>query len=126
MRNYAAGLSLFAILIILFGFLNGKITAESFQYISLPGLLYAVLKSLVVVLVLLLALAASLPLLVIDIVLLLFTNYDFATLKGVWGVAWDGVTMDWFWTETSGSSVFFGALILLLISGFFARGRRRS
>lgn len=125
MRNYAAGLSLFAILIILFGFLNGKITGESFQYISLPGLLYAVLKSLVVVFVLLLSLAAAIPLLLIDIVLLLFTNYDFELIQSVYGVVWDGVTLGWFWTETSGSSIFFGALILLLISGFFARGRRR-
>jgi len=121
MRRYASGLFLFAILLLIFGFISGKISGESFQYISLPGLLFAVLKSLVLVLVLLLAIAASVPAFFIDLLLFLFTSYDFAVLKGIWNVCWDGVTMDWFWTETSGSSVFFGAIILMLISGLLMR-----
>lgn len=126
MRRYAAGLALFAILILVFGFINGKITGASFQTISLAGLLFAVLKSLLLVLILLLAVGASIPLLIIDILLLLFTEYGFALINGVWDVVWGRVTIGWFWTETSGSSLFFGALILLLLSGFFMRGRRRN
>jgi len=61
MRRYALGLFVFSTLIILFGFTSRKISGESFQYISFPGLFYAVVKALVVVLVLLLAIAASIP-----------------------------------------------------------------
>ena len=121
MRRYASGVFLFAILILIFGFINGKISGESFQYISLPGLLFAVLKSLVIVLVLLLAIAASIPAFFIDLLLFLFTSYNFEVLKGIWNVCWDGVTIGWFWTETSGSSIFFGAIILMLISGLLMR-----
>lgn len=124
MRRYATGLLLFSIFIIVFGFITGKISVESFQYISIPGLLFAVLKSLIVVLVLLLAVAASVPAFVIDIILLFFTSFDFVLLGSIWEVCWNGVTIDWFWTETSGSSLFFGGLILLIISSLLMRGRR--
>lgn len=125
MRRYALGLVLFSVFILVFGFITGKISSESFQYISIPGLFFAVVKSLVVVLILLLALAASVPAFLIDFILLFLTDYDFPLLSNIWGVCWDGVTLNWFWTETSGSSIFFGALILLLISGAFSRRRRR-
>jgi len=124
MRRYATGLLIFSILILVFGFLFGKITLESFQYISLPGLLFAVLKSLVVVLVLLLTLAAAVPLFLIDLVLFLLAGYDFELLNNLWAICWKGVTMGWFWTETSGSSIFFGAIILLIISSAMTRRRR--
>ena len=67
--RYTTGLFLFAILILFFGFVYDKITFESLQYISVPGLLMAVVKSLVVVLVLLLSLAISTAALVIDLIL---------------------------------------------------------
>lgn len=121
MRRYVTGLLLFSILIIIFGLITGKITVESFQVISLPGLLFAVLKSLVVVLVLLLGLAAALPGIVIDIVLLFVSTYSFPITGNLWSVCWEGVTLDWFWTQTSGSSLFFGALILAIISGLLLR-----
>jgi len=124
MRRYALGLFIFAIFIILFGFANGKISGESFQYISFPGLFYAVLKSLVIVLILLLAIGASAFAFFIDLLLLIFTTYDFPILGNIWNVCWDGVTIGWFWTETSGSSLFFGAVVLLLISGVLMRRRR--
>jgi hypothetical protein len=124
MRRYAAGLFLFSIFIIVFGFISGKITTESFQYISLSGLLFAILKALIVVLILLLALAATIPTFFIDLVLLFFTSYNFAIVGNLWAICWKGVTIGWFWTETSGSSLFFGALILLLISSLLYRRRR--
>ncbi|PHN01572.1 hypothetical protein [Flavilitoribacter nigricans] len=123
MRRYALGLVLFSVFILVFGFITGKISSESFQYISIPGLFFAVVKSLVVVLVLLLALMASIPSFLIDFILLFVTDYDFPILSNLWNVCWDGVTLNWFWTETTGSSLFFGALILLLISGAFSRRR---
>ena len=124
MKRYVTGLLIFSILIIIFGLITGKITVESFQVISLPGLLFAVLKSLVVVLVLLLGLAAALPGIVIDIVLLFVSSYDFPITGNLWSVCWEGVTLDWFWTETSGSSLFFGALILAVVSGLLLRKRK--
>jgi hypothetical protein len=124
MKRYAAGLFLFSIFIIVFGFISGKITTESFQYISLSGLLFAILKALIVVLILLLALAATIPIFFIDLVLLFFTSYNFAIVGNLWAICWKGVTIGWFWTETSGSSLFFGALILLLISSLLYRRRR--
>ncbi len=123
MRRYATGLLLFSILILVFGFINGKITAESFQYISLPGLLFAVIKALIVVLILLLALAASLPAFLIDLLLFLLAGYDFELLSSIWGICWNKVAVGWFWTETSGSSIFFGGLILLVISALLMRRR---
>ena len=119
--RYTTGLFLFAILILFFGFVYDKITFESLQYISVPGLLMAVVKSLVVVLVLLLSLAISTAALVIDLILLLFTQLDFPLLSYIWNIAWEEVTMSWFWTATSGSSLFFGALILLLLGGGLSR-----
>jgi hypothetical protein len=124
MSRYATGLLVFSVFLLIFGFLSGKINLSSFEYISLPGLLYAVLKSLIVVLVLLLSLAAALPLLIIDVVLLFFTNFDFSLISHLWAVSWKGVTLGWFWTETSGSSIFFGSIILLIISSAFSRRRR--
>lgn len=121
MNRYATGLFLFAIFILVFGFINGKISMDSFQYISIPGLFYAVLKSLVMVLVLLLAVAATIPAFFLDLLLLIFTNYDFPILSQIWNISWDGLTIGWFWTETSGSSLFFGALILLILSSYLMR-----
>lgn len=115
------GLVFFSLFILVFGFVTGKISGESFQYISFPGLFFAVVKSLVIVLVLLLALVAALPAFLIDLLLYLATDYDFPILSTIWDVCWNGLTINWFWTETTGSSLFFGALVLLLISGAFSR-----
>lgn len=115
---------LFAILILVLGFLYGKINGESFQYISFPGLIYAVLKSLIVVLILLLAITATIPSFFIDLILFFITDYEFPLLKQIWEISWGQVTMGWFWTETSGSSLFFAALILLILGGVMTRGKR--
>lgn len=124
MKRYVTGLLIFSILIIIFGLITGKITVESFQVISLPGLLFAVLKSLVVVLVLLLGLAAALPGILIDVVMLFVASSQFPITGNLWSVCWKEVTLDWFWTETSGSSLFFGAVILAIISGLLL-GKRK-
>lgn len=124
MRRYVTGLLIFSILIIIFGLLTGKITVESFQVISPAGLLFAVFKSLVVVLVLLLGLAAALPGILIDVVMLFVGAYQFPITGNLWSVCWKDVTLDWFWAETSGSSLFFGALILAIVSGLLLRRRK--
>ncbi len=117
MKRFAIGLLIFSLMVLIFGFMSEKITTESFQYISFPDLGLAVVKSLAVVLIFLLAAAASIPSLFIDLVLLLVPAQDFPILNHLWDVCWKGVTLDWFWKETSGSSIFFGALILF-IAGF--------
>ncbi len=123
MRRYATGLFVFSILMILFGFITEKITISSFQYISLPGVIFAVGKSLLVVLILLFAIGAAIPSLFIDILLTFFTDLKFPLLNFLKEICWDKMAVSWFWNDTSGSSVFFGALILLLISGALSRKR---
>lgn len=123
MKRYALGLLVFSILIIVFGFMTEKITIASFQYISFPGVFMAVGKSLMVVLVLLLAGAAAVPSFLIDLALTFFTPYDFPMLTHLKNICWDGVAINWFWNETSGSSIFFGALVLFVISGFLSKSR---
>ena len=121
MRRYTIGILIFAISVLVFGFMSEKITPESFQYISFPDLGAAVVKSLVVVVIFLLAAVASVPSLLIDLILRLFTDYDFVLLNHLWDICWKGVTLQWFWAETSGSSIFFGALILIVLSALILR-----
>lgn len=121
-KRYLQFTFLASVLFIIIGFVTGKISGESFTYISLVGTVQAVFKILLVALMLLLGLAMSLPALIADLILL-FLGFSFPLLDAVWGVIWDQVTIGWFLKSSSGSSVLFGAIILAVISGLAVKKR---
>ncbi|MEQ8470321.1 MAG: hypothetical protein RIC35_04010 [Marinoscillum sp.] len=121
-KRYLQFLFLASILFIIIGFISGKISTESFTYISLIGSLKAILQILLVVVILMLGLAMTLPALIID-VLLLFIGMSFPLIEAIWYVIWNQVTIGWFWAGSSGSSIFFASLVLAIVS-FFGMRRR--
>lgn len=122
LKRYLQFTFIASILFIIIGFVTGKISSESFTYISLIGTVQAIFKILLVALMLLLGLAMSLPALIGDLILL-FLGFSFPLLEAIWGVIWGQVTIGWFWGSTSGSSVLFGSIILAAISVFAMRRR---
>lgn len=125
MRKYVIFLLIISILFIILGFTSGKISGESFTYISLTGSLLAILQILVVVLILMLAATMALPALIIDVLLLIFTTMYFPLISTIWNIVWYDITVGWFWTTTSGSSILFASLVLIIISVLGLRRRRR-
>lgn len=122
LKRYLQFTFLASVLFIIIGFVTGKISVESFTYISLVGSVTAIFKILLVALMLLLGLAMSLPALIADLILL-FMGFSFPLLEAIWGVIWGRVTIGWFWGSTSGSSVLFGSIILAVISAFAMKRR---
>lgn len=125
MRKYVIFLLVISILFIVLGLASGKISGESFTYISLTGSLLAILQILVVVLILMLAAMMALPALIIDVLLLIFTTMFFPLISTIWNIVWYDITVGWFWTTTSGSSILFASLVLIIISVLGLRRRRR-
>jgi len=123
MRRYLVALFIFSILVIVFGLFSGKISAESFQYISLVESFFTIFRILVVVLVLLLGLVILFPAILMDLILLLISNYGFEMTNQVLEHAWKNVTLGWFWNQTSGSSILFSAIIIAIITGILMRRR---
>jgi hypothetical protein len=112
------------VVFIVLGFMSGKISGDSFTYISLTGTLLAILQILLVVAILMLGIAMLTPAIIIDLLLLLFSNLYFPLVGNTWHVVWNQVTVGWFWTETSGSSLLFSSIILAVISFFAIRKKR--
>lgn len=125
MKRYVVLLFIVSILFIVLGLVTGKISGDSFTYISITGSLLAILQILVIVLILMLAAAITIPALIIDLLLLIFTGLYFPLVGGIWDVVWDDVTIGWFWASTSGSSLLFASIILAIISFLMMRKRRR-
>ena len=125
MRKYVIFLLVISILFIVLGLASGKISGESFTYISLTGSLLAILQILVVVLILMLGAMMALPALIIDVLLLIFTTLYFPLISTIWNIVWFDITIGWFWTTTSGSSILFASLVLIIISVPGLRRRRR-
>ena len=124
MKKYFIFLFIVSVLFILIGLVSGKISGDSFTYISLPGSLFAVLQILVIVLILMIGAAMMIPAFVIDLLLLIFTGLRFPMINAIWHILWQKVTIDWFWVFTSGSSIFFASLILAIFSVLMLRGKR--
>jgi hypothetical protein len=116
--RYITFLFIVSILLIIIGFVTGKISGDSFNDISITGSLLAILQILVIVLILMLGIAMTLPALLIDLLLLIFTDMYFPLVGGTWDVVWDDVTLDWFWASTSGSSLLIASIVLAIISYF--------
>ncbi len=116
--RYITFLFIVSILLIIIGFVTGKISGDSFNDISITGSLLAILQILVIVLILMLGIAMTLPALLIDLLLLIFTDMYFPLVGGTWDVVWDDVTLDWFWASTSGSSLLIASTVLAIISYF--------
>ncbi len=123
--RYVTFLFIVSILFIILGFVTGKISGDSFTYISITGSLFAILQILVIVMILMLGAAMTLPALLIDLLLLIFTGMQFPLVSSTWNVVWDQVTIGWFWTSTSGSSLLFASIVLAIISFLMLRRKRR-
>lgn len=123
LKRYLQFLFLASVLFIIVGFITGKISGESFTYISLTGTAYSILQILLVVIILIIGIAISTPALIGDLILLLL-GLHFPLLNAIWNVAWHQVTLGWFWSHTSGSSILFGSLILGVVSLLAMRRRR--
>lgn len=123
--RYVTFLFIVSILFIIIGFVTGKISGDSFTYISLTGSLLAILQILVIVLILMLGIAMTLPALLIDLLLLIFTGMYFPLVGATWDVVWDEVTLGWFWAFTSGSSLLFASVVLAIISFLILRRKRK-
>jgi hypothetical protein len=123
--RYVTFLFIVSILFIIVGFVTGKISGDSLTYISITGSLLAILQILVIVLILMLGIAMTLPALLIDLLLLIFTGMYFPLVGATWNIVWDDVTLGWFWASTSGSSLLFASIVLAIISFFMLRRRRR-
>jgi hypothetical protein len=124
MRKYAILILIFSILLILFGFFSGKISGESFTYISIPGTFFAMLKILIVGLVLLLAIGITIPAVIMDIIVLIFTNLHFPITSNIWDISWNLLTIEWLWLDSGGSSVLFASIILIILMILLVRRKR--
>ena len=121
MKKYTTFLFIVSLVLMILGFLTSKITTESFQYISLTGFLFAILKILLITIAISLAAAMTLPALVIDLIMLLIAGYGLLVTTSIWNIVWNEYTMDWFWQSTGGSSLFFATLLLIIITVFVYR-----
>ncbi|MFW5901323.1 MAG: hypothetical protein ACOCUK_02140 [bacterium] len=121
MKKYTTFLFIVSLVLMILGFLTSKITGESFQYISLTGFLFAILKILLITVTISLAAAITLPALVIDLIMMLIAGYGLLVTNSIWNIVWNEYTMDWFWQTTGGSSLFFSTLVLIIITVFVYR-----
>lgn len=121
MRKYTNLLFFVSLILLILGFVTSKITMESFHYISLTGFLFAILKILLITIAISLAAAMTLPALVIDLIMMLVAGYDLLVTTSLWNIVWNEYTMDWFWHTTSGSSLFFATLLLIILTVFVYR-----
>ncbi len=121
MKKYTTFLFIVSLVLMILGFFTSKITTESFQYISLTGFLFAILKILLITIAISLAAAMTLPALVIDLIMLLIAGYGLLVTTSIWNIVWNEYTMDWFWQSTGGSSLFFATLLLIIITVFVYR-----
>lgn len=122
LKRYLQFTFLASVLFIIIGFVTGKISVDSFTYISLIGTVEAMFQILVVAILLMLGLAVSVPALIADLILL-FMGMSFPLLHSTWGVLWDQVTIGWFWASSSGSSILFASIILAVVSALAMRKR---
>jgi hypothetical protein len=121
MRKYTNLLFFVSLILLILGFVTSKITMESFQYISLTGFLFAILKILLITIAISLAAAMTLPALVIDLIMMLVAGYGLLVTTSLWDIVWNEYTMDWFWNTTGGSSLFFATLLLIILTVFVYR-----
>ncbi|MGM0573909.1 MAG: hypothetical protein ACQESL_09180, partial [Bacteroidota bacterium] len=121
MKKYTTLLFFVSLILLILGFITHKITGESFQYISLGGFLFAIIKILLVTVTISLAAAMTVPAIIIDLIMMLVAGYGMLVTASVWNIVWNEYTMDWFWHTTSGSSLFFASLVLIIISAFVYR-----
>jgi len=121
MKKYTTFLFIVSLVLMILGFLTSKITTESFQYISLTGFLFAILKILLITIAISLAGAMTLPALVIDLIMMLIAGYGLLVTTSLWNIVWNEYTMDWFWNTTGGSSLFFATLVLIILTVFVYR-----
>lgn len=116
MRKFM-GLMLFVTILLLFaGIFNDKITFESLNYISISGSLLAIVQIIVLVVILMLGLSMIVPAFLIDVLVLIFTDMYFPLVGSTYNVVWNEITIGWFWTETTGSSLLFSSIILIIVS----------
>jgi hypothetical protein len=123
MKKYTNFLFFVSLILLILGFFTNKITTESFQFISIGGFFFAVLKILLITVIISLAAAITLPALVIDLIMMLIAGYGILITTSLWDIVWNEYTMDWFWYTTEGSSLFFAAIVLIVISVFVYRRR---
>jgi len=121
MKKYTNVLFFVSLILLILGFVTSKITTESFQYISLTGFLFAILKILLITVVISMAAAMTLPALVIDVIMMLVAGYGLLVTTSLWNIVWNEYTMDWFWNTTGGSSLFFATLVLIILTVFVYR-----
>jgi hypothetical protein len=121
-RRYIFSILVLSVLFLVTGFLSGKISGDSFTYISLTGTFSAVIQILFVTVILMLALLMTLPAVIVDL-LLLFLGWSFPMIERIWNVVWDELTIGWFWIPTSGSSILFASVILIIGSLLILRSR---
>jgi hypothetical protein len=121
MKKYWTALFLVSLVLMILGFASGKITGDSFSYISVTGFLFAILKILIVTITISLAATITIPAIFIDLVMMIFGSYSFTLTPAIWTVVWDEYTMTWFWGSTSGSSLLFATIILVVLTGLLFR-----
>lgn len=123
--RYITFLFIVSILVIIIGVITGKISVDNFSQISVLDSAFGIMQILVIVMILMLAIAMSLPALFIDLLLLVFTGQQFPLIGLTWDLVWDDVTIKWFWTSTSGSSLLVASVVLVILSFFTLRRKRR-
>jgi hypothetical protein len=91
-----------------------------FSSLSFMQILITFFKSLIVVVVISIAAGITLPALILDLILLLVTHYDFPVIRFIWGLAWNDIAISWYWLPSDGNALFVSAVILGII-GWFAK-----
>ncbi|CAN0195175.1 unnamed protein product, partial [Chrysoparadoxa australica] len=120
--RYIQYLFVLSLVFIIIGMASGKITTDSFTYISLTESLFAILQILLIVIVLMLGVVMTLPAIIADLILLI-VGWSFRLTGAIWNIVWDQLTIGWFWNNTSGSSIFFSSLAIAIISAIIMKKR---
>ncbi|HYX09770.1 MAG TPA: hypothetical protein VE912_23780 [Bacteroidales bacterium] len=121
MKNWSFSLVIASIIIILAVLVTHRTDFSNFfTSLSLMQILITFLKSLVVVAVLSIAASITIPALILDLILLLFTHYDFPVIRFLWGLAWGDIAISWYWLPSDGNALFVSAIILGII-GWYAK-----
>ena len=121
MKNWSFSLVISSIIIILAVLVTHRADFNQFfTALSLVQILITFLKSLIVVAVISIAAGITIPALVLDLILLLVTNYDFPVIRFIWGLAWNDIAISWYWLPSDGNALLVSAVILGII-GWYAK-----
>lgn len=125
MKRFIYLTGVFALVLVVVGFISGKISAESFTYISIPGIIVTCLKMLLSQLVLMLSTLMIVPAVIIDLLLWIFSGMYFPLISSIIDAVWNDFIVAWFWQPATGSAILFTSIINLAASYFLLRRKKK-